>query len=197
MKKNEIVFATHNMHKAKEVQLLLGNSFSVLTLNDIGCHTPIEETGTTLEQNAWIKCQYVHNHYGYDCFADDTGLEVEALHNAPGVYSARYAGEAKNDEANIQKLLTNLHGVTQRGAQFKTVIACIVQKHKLEFEGILSGYISNESVGTNGFGYDPIFIPTGYTHTLAQLSMDEKNTISHRAKAIKKLVNKLITLGER
>ena len=181
------VFATNNAHKLEEVSAMLGTSVSLMSLNDIGCHTDIPETGTTLEENALIKARYIHEHYGMDCFADDTGLEVEALNGAPGVYSARYAGAAHNSEANMKKLLQELEGVENRKAQFRTVFALIIDGKEHLFEGIVKGEITKNRKGTSGFGYDPIFIPEGYTQTFAEMGNELKNKISHRALATNKL----------
>lgn len=193
----KIVFATNNKHKLDEIRDILGNRFEILSLNDIGCHVDIPETGTTLEENALIKARYVYDHYGLSCFADDTGLEVEALHGEPGIYSARYAGEGHDSEANMQKLLHKLGNNNNRRARFRTVIALILasaeENRKAEacsidqFEGIVNGRIAYEKQGTEGFGYDPIFIPDGYEQSFAQLGMDIKNSISHRARATQKL----------
>ena len=184
----KLVFATNNTHKLEEVSAMLGTSVSLMSLNDIGCHTDIPETGTTLEENALIKARYIHEHYGMDCFADDTGLEVDALDGEPGVYSARYAGGAGHDSvANMKKLLARMEGVTDRRARFRTVIALILDGEVHEFEGIVRGTIATEPHGDGGFGYDPVFIPEGYDRTFAELG-DVKNHISHRARAVERLV---------
>lgn len=184
----KLVFATNNAHKLEEVSAMLGTSVSLMSLNDIGCHTDIPETGTTLEENALIKARYIHKYYGMDCFADDTGLEVAALDGEPGVYSARYAGGAGHDSvANMKKLLSRMEGVTDRRARFRTVIALILDGEVHEFEGIVRGTIATEPHGDGGFGYDPVFIPEGYDRTFAELS-DVKNHISHRARAVERLV---------
>ena len=202
----KIVFATNNQHKLDEIRAILGPSFEVVSLADIGCHEDIPETGTTLEENALIKAEYVYNKYHLSCFADDTGLEVEALNGAPGVYSARYAGgEGHDSEANMQKLLRELANNNNRKARFRTVIALIEKKdvcpcgctsikvvHK--FEGIVDGEITREKSGAEGFGYDPIFRPDGYDQTFAELGTDIKNQISHRARATQKLAEYLKTL---
>ncbi len=183
-----LVFATNNRHKLDEVQKIVGrSSFRIKSLSEIGCHEEIPETADTLEGNALLKARYVKEHYGYDCFADDTGLEVEALGNAPGVYSARYAGEEKSSEANIRKLVTELEGETNRKARFRTVIALILNGKEQLFEGIVQGKIIEEKKGVSGFGYDPVFVPEGYTQTFAEMGNETKNTISHRAEAVKKL----------
>lgn len=189
---NSLVFATNNQHKLEEIRSILGSRFEILSLNDIGCHVDIPETANTLEGNAIQKARYIVDHYGYDCFADDTGLEVPALGGEPGVHSARYAeGTDHNSEANMQKLLHRLEGVDDRRAQFRTVI-CLARKGDSSnytlFEGVVKGTISKEKQGTEGFGYDPIFVPEGYNESFAQLGMDVKNHISHRARAVEKLV---------
>jgi len=182
-----LVFATNNEHKLTEVREILGGSFRVLSLKDIGCFEDIPETADTLEGNALIKARYVKQKYGYDCFADDTGLEIRALNNAPGVYSARYAGEAKDAKANIRKALFELQGKTDRSARFRTVIALITSEDEYILEGIIDGIIIDEPRGETGFGYDPIFVPDGFTETFAELGAEAKNEISHRAEATKKL----------
>ncbi len=185
----KLVFATNNKHKLQEVRDILGNSVDVLSLNDIDCHDEIPETGTTLEENALIKARWVSEKYGYNCFADDTGLEVETLGGAPGVYSARYAGEECNSQANMEKLLKNLAAESNRKAQFRTVIALIVNGKEKLFDGIVKGRISNEKMGEAGFGYDPIFIPQGHEMSFAQMGSEVKNSISHRFRATEKLSN--------
>ena len=182
-----LVFATNNEHKLKEVREITGNSFSILSLKDIGCFDDIPETADTLEGNALLKAKYVKQKYGFDCFADDTGLEIKALNNAPGVYSARYAGEAKDSKANIRKALSELQNKTDRSARFRTVIALILSEEEYLFEGIVEGIIIDEERGETGFGYDPVFVPQGYKETFAELGAEAKNTISHRAEAVKKL----------
>lgn len=186
--RQDLVFATNNAHKAAEIQAILGSDFRIQTLKEIGCTSDIEETAATLEGNALIKSSYVRTHFGIDCFADDTGLEVEALNGKPGVYSARYAGDQKNDQDNIQKLLAELGSLTHRDARFRTVISLQWKGEVHQFEGILTGSITMVPRGENGFGYDPVFQPTGFEHTLAQLTMNQKNEISHRAKAFSKLI---------
>lgn len=183
--KQKIVFATNNAHKLEEVAAILGNGYEVLSLREIGCDADIPETSDTFAGNALQKATYVKEHYGYDCFADDSGLEVDALGGAPGVYSARYSG--KGSEANMDKLLHNLTGKSERGAQFRTVIALLIGEHTQLFEGIVRGTIIEERRGSEGFGYDPIFIPDGYTNTFAELGSEIKNRISHRAKAVEQL----------
>ena len=189
-----LVFATNNPHKAREVEQILGGAYSVKTLRDIGCLEEIEETEDTLEGNALLKARYVKEKYGYDCFSEDTGLEVEALDGAPGVHTARYAGDAKDANANIDLLLHNLEDKTSRNARFRTIIAIIRGHGEVLLEGICNGQIATERHGTNGFGYDPIFIPEGYTETFAQLGDDIKNKISHRGKATEKLIDYLKNL---
>lgn len=184
----DLVFATHNLNKLEEVKLLLPNHIHLLSLTDIGCNEEIPETEKTLEGNAVLKAKYVLNHYGYDCFADDTGLLVDALNGAPGVYSARYAGGGKNAEENIKKLLTALQNTKQRTAHFKTVIALQFSGESHLFNGTVHGEITATAQGTGGFGYDPVFKPKGYEQTFAELSMAVKNSISHRGKALKKLL---------
>lgn len=187
--KDKLVFATNNAHKLEEVSTMLNGKIELLSLKDIHCTDDIPETGTTLEENAWQKAQYIRQHYQLDCFADDTGLEVEALNGEPGVYSARYAGGAGHDSvANMKKLLTKMEGVENRKARFRTVIALIKDGKTYEFEGIVNGTITTEPHGEGGFGYDPVFVPEGYEQTFAQLG-EVKNTISHRARAVQKLVD--------
>ena len=183
----KLVFATNNKHKLEEVRAILGNRIEVLSLNDIDCHDDIPETADTLEGNALIKARYIHEKYGVDCFADDTVLEVEVLGGEPGVYSARYAGEECNPEANMYKLLQNLTGKNNRNAQFRTVIALIIKGEEKLFNGIVKGTISNEKMGNAGFGYDPIFIPEGFSESFAQMTSDMKNSISHRYRATEEL----------
>jgi len=190
----KIVFATHNQHKLEEVQKIVPSTIELLSLNDIGCTEEILETANTLEGNAKLKANYVTKTYGYDCFADDTGLEVNALNGAPGVYSARYAGEPANAEANMHKLLTNLLREIDRRAQFRTVIALNLNEKQHLFEGICKGEILNAKQGKKGFGYDPIFKPSGYEISFAEMSMEEKGNISHRSRAVEKLVKFLASL---
>ena len=195
----KIVFATNNQHKLDEIRSILGDLFEIVSLRDIGCHEDIPETGTTLEANARQKAEYIFEKYGLSCFADDTGLEVDALGGAPGVYSARYAGgEGHDSEANMQKLLCELGENNNRKARFRTVIALILSGARSEepcevlfFEGIVNGNIAREKHGTEGFGYDPIFVPDGYDKSFAELGMDVKNNISHRERAVKKLAEYL------
>ena len=185
----KIVFATNNAHKLAEVRAVLNDFAEVISLSDIGCYDDIPETGTTLEENAVLKAQFIHDRYDVDCFADDTGLEVDALDGAPGVYSARYAGHEQNAVANMEKLLKNLSGVKNREARFKTVIALIKNNQTFCFEGQIEGRIIEKARGNAGFGYDPVFVPNGYVQTFAEMGADEKNRISHRAKAVKKLTD--------
>lgn len=180
-----IVFATNNRHKLDEVRNILGKACRIVSLEEIGCHEDIPETAETLEGNALQKARYVKQHYGYDCFSDDTGLEVEALNNAPGVYSARYAGENKDSSANRKKLLTALENKSNRKARFRTVIALVWKEQEYLFEGEVKGRIIDEERGTGGFGYDSVFIPEGYLQTFAEMGEELKNTISHRANAVK------------
>ncbi|NDV65460.1 non-canonical purine NTP diphosphatase [Bacteroides sp. 224] len=183
----KLVFATNNQHKLEEVAAILGDSIELLSLKDINCDVDIPETADTLEGNALLKAQYIYNNYGLDAFADDTGLEIEALNNEPGVYSARYAGEDKSAQANMLKVLDKLQGKENRKAQFRTAISLILDGKEYLFEGIIRGKIIEEKRGEAGFGYDPIFMPDGYDKTFAELGNDIKNDISHRALAVKKL----------
>ena len=192
--KRKLVFATNNAHKLEEVREVVKDKFDILSLKDIGCNEDIEETGVTLIENALIKVRHVKDKYGYDCFGDDTGLEVEALNGAPGVFSARYAGDGHDAKANMQKLLSELGGETNRKACFRSVIALILDDEEYLFEGRIDGDILTEEHGTAGFGYDPIFRPSGYNQTFAELGMDIKNEISHRALAVKKLCDFLSKL---
>lgn len=185
--KNKLVFATNNPHKLKEVSDILKEKVDIISLNDIQCHEDIPETADTLEGNALLKAKYIYNNYHLNCFADDTGLEIEALNNEPGVYSARYAGTDKNPEANMMKVLQQLENQSNRKARFRTVIALIMDGKTYLFEGIVNGTITKAKQGNAGFGYDPIFMPEGYEHTFAELGEEIKNNISHRAIAIKKL----------
>ena len=187
----KLVFATNNRHKLDEVRAIVGDRVEVLSLNDIGCHDDIPETADTLQGNALIKARYIYEKFGVDCFADDTGLEVEALDGAPGVYSARYAGEECDSEANMKKLLQNLTGKSNRNAQFRTVIALIIKGEEKLFNGIVKGTITEEKRGDSGFGYDPVFVPEGFSESFAQMSGDMKNSISHRYRATLELRNYL------
>ncbi len=186
--KRKLVFATNNAHKLEEVAAILGNQIELLSLNDIDCHTDIPETAETLEGNALLKSSFIYKNYHLDCFADDTGLEVEALNGAPGVYSARYAeGEGHDAQANMHKLLHELEGKENRKAQFRTAISLILDGKEYLFEGVIKGEIIQEKRGDSGFGYDPIFKPEGYQQTFAELGNEIKNKISHRALAVQKL----------
>jgi XTP/dITP diphosphohydrolase len=187
MNKLKLVFATNNKNKLKEVQAMLTN-FEVISLADINCFDAIPETANSLEGNAILKANYITKKYGLNCFADDTGLEVSALNNEPGVYSARYAGKSNNAEANMNKLLTNLSDNINRKAQFRTAIALNIQGKQFIFEGVCEGEILKEKRGESGFGYDPIFMPKGFQKSFAEMGLNEKGTISHRGKAIEKLV---------
>ena len=184
----KIVFATNNEHKLKEIREILGDRFEIVSLKDIGCDVDIPETANTFEGNALQKAQFVYEHYKVPCFSDDTGLEIEALNGEPGVYSARYAGEEKNSEKNMQKVLEKLQGVTNRQAQFRTVIAYVDGKNNYFFEGIVRGTILDHKRGDKGFGYDPIFVPEGRTETFAELDMAVKNSMSHRGRAMEKFI---------
>lgn len=188
MMKRKLVFATNNAHKLEEVAAILGDQVELLSLNDIGCQADIPETAETLEGNALLKSSYIYKNYHLDCFADDTGLEVEALNGAPGVYSARYAGgEGHDAQANMLKLLHELDGKENRKAQFRTAISLILDGKEYLFEGVIKGEIIKEKRGDSGFGYDPVFMPKGYDRTFAELGNDIKNQISHRALAVQKL----------
>ncbi len=191
----KLVFATNNEHKLRELRQILKGEFELLSLNDIGCDEEIPETGTTLESNASQKSDYIWKKYGMDCFADDTGLEIKALGNEPGVYSARYAGEEKSPEANMRKVLEKMKDVTDRRARFRCVFSLIMGGIEHQFEGIAAGVILREEEGSGGFGYDPIFRPDGYEHSFASLSPEEKNRISHRGRAVAKLVGYLQNEG--
>lgn len=183
----KIVFATNNQHKLDEVKKITEGLTEIVSLSEINCFDDIPETADTLEGNALQKARYVKEKFGFDCFADDTGLEVEALDNAPGVYSARYAGPDHNSESNMKLLLKNMEGITNRKARFRTVIALLMDGKEYLFDGIVKGVIIDEKRGDSGFGYDPVFVPNGYNETFAQLGSDIKNNISHRAKAVLKL----------
>ena len=185
----KIVFASNNKNKIQEIQSMLPDTIQIVSLESIGCFEEIPETSDTIEGNAILKANYITQKYGFDCFADDTGLEVEALNGEPGVYSARYAGEQRNAYDNMNKLLEELLDKPNRNAQFKTVIALNLKEKQYLFEGIASGEIITEKMGTGGFGYDPIFKPTNYDETFAELSLAVKNEISHRGKATKALLD--------
>ncbi len=185
----KLIFATHNKNKAKEVRSLMPAFIELLSLDDINFHTEIEENANTLEGNALLKAKTIFEKTGINCFADDSGLLVDALNGAPGVYSARYAGHQKSDEDNMQKLLHELKDKVNKNAHFKTVMALIIDGKEYLFDGKIEGKIISEKLGSNGFGYDPIFVPDGYNETFAQLDSETKNKISHRAKALKKLLD--------
>lgn len=188
----KIVFATNNKHKLDEIRRIAGNRYQILSLENINCNENIEETGDTLDDNALIKARYINEKYGMDCFADDTGLEVEVLNGAPGVHSSRYAGEACDPVDNMNKLISVLQGASNRSAQFRTVIALITNNEEHLFDGVVKGVIIDEKRGTNGFGYDPIFVPDGYDKTFAELGNELKNRISHRSIATEKLIDFLL-----
>lgn len=184
----KLVFATNNPNKLLEIQHILGEEIELLGLEDIGCTEDIAETEPTLEGNALLKAMYVYNNFGYDCFADDTGLEIEALNGEPGVYSARYAGEAKDAQANMDKVLLKLNGETNRKACFKTVIAVVIGGKQTLMAGEVQGTILTERRGAEGFGYDPIFLPEGFSQSFAEMDLATKSEISHRGRAVEKLV---------
>jgi XTP/dITP diphosphohydrolase len=185
----KICFATNNSKKIEEVKAALGSDFEIVSLQDIGCVDELPETGDTLDYNAFEKARYVKENFGTDCFADDTGLEVEALGGAPGVYSGRFAGEPRSDERNVELLLKKMQGISNRKAKFRTVIALILDGKEYSFEGIAKGEILEKRVGFGGFGYDPVFRPTGFSETFAELTLTEKNEISHRGKAVRALIS--------
>lgn len=193
MEKIQICLASNNSHKIVELQQLLGYDFVIKTMKDIGCEDDIEEYGTTFEQNSRIKADYIYQKYGVNVIADDSGLEVKALNNSPGVYSARYAGEPTNHQANMEKLLLELSGIANRRAKFRTVVTLILDGEHQIFEGEVSGKILTELRGNAGFGYDPLFVPDGFEKTFAEMTSDQKNELSHRAKAIKSLLKYLKT----
>ncbi len=190
----ELVFATNNKHKLEEISHIVGAKFKIIGLKDINCFEDIPETADTIEQNASQKSFYIYNRYGYNCFADDTGLEIDALNGRPGVYSARYAGEGKNFDDNMNKVLFELSGIANRKAMFRTVISLVINGKEFLFEGSVSGVITSVKSGNNGFGYDPIFKPDGFTKTYAEMTIEDKNKFSHRALAAKKLMDFLIKL---
>lgn len=190
----ELVFATNNKHKLEELQAILGDKIKLLSLKDIKCFEDIPEEQPTLEGNAKQKSTYVFEKYGYNCFADDTGLEIETLNGEPGVYSARYAGEEKSAEANMEKVLNKLAKINNRKARFRTVISLIINGEEKQFEGIVDGEIIKVKRGGSGFGYDPIFQPNGFKETFAEMNLADKNKISHRGRAVQKLVQYLQTL---
>jgi len=194
MKKRHIVFATNNAHKLSEIRDIMGEKWHVMSLADIGCTADIPETADTLKGNAEIKARYVKEHFGYDCFADDTGLLVDALDGAPGVYSARYAGPEHDSVANMHLLLHNMQGVTDRKAHFSTVIALVLGDDITFFEGAVYGTITDKPHGEGGFGYDPVFLPDGCSDTFACMSNEEKNSMSHRGRATRKLIDYLASV---
>jgi XTP/dITP diphosphohydrolase len=187
----ELVFATNNKHKLGELQAILGDRVHLLSLKDIGCNEDIPEEQETLEGNASQKAFYVYNKFGYNCFADDTGLEIDALNGEPGVYSARYAGEEKSAEANMDKVLAKLIKINNRNTRFRTVISLVIDGAEKQFEGVVEGEILTEKRGGSGFGYDPIFQPAGFSQTFAEMNLTDKNKISHRGRAVEKLVSYL------
>ena len=188
MQEKKLVFATNNLHKLEEVRQMLGPRFTLFSLKEIGCMEDIPETGSTFRENASIKSRYVYERYGLDCFADDSGLEVDALGGAPGVFSARYAGNHGDADGNIEKLLRELKDKTPRSARFRAVISLVAGGNEHFFEGVVSGSIRTERAGSGGFGYDPVFQPEGYDITFAEMKPEEKNQISHRGLAIQQLV---------
>ena len=185
--KRKLVFATNNVHKLEEIKAILKDEIEILSLADINCHADIPETADTLEGNARLKSEYVYAHYGLDCFADDTGLEVEALNGAPGVFSARYAGEGHDAQANMKRLLKEMEEKNNRKAQFRTIIALIEKGEEKQFQGVVKGTITREKRGEDGFGYDPVFQPDGCKQTFAEMGNEMKNKISHRARAVEAL----------
>ncbi len=189
----KLVFATNNPNKLKEAKSLLSNKLEILSLKDIGCEEELPETHDTLEENAFEKANYVYTNYSVNCFSEDTGLEIDALNGAPGVYSARYAGEHGNAEANMDLVLKNMKDVENRAARFRTIISLIIDGKKYQFEGIVTGEILKERVGADGFGYDPIFRPNGYETSFAEMPLEQKSSISHRGEAIRKLVSFLMS----
>lgn len=191
---HELVFATNNRHKLEEICSMLNNRFTILSLQDVGCTEEIPEDRPTLEGNASQKAFYLFDKYGFDCFADDTGLEVEALGGEPGVFSARYAGPGKNAADNTEKLLKSLEKINNRRARFRTVISLVLNGVEWQFEGIVNGVILREKKGTGGFGYDPVFKPEGSDKSFAEMSLEEKNTLSHRGRAFEKLTAFLCSL---
>lgn len=191
----ELVFATNNPHKLRELQQLLGDEIHLLSLKDIGCDDEVPENQQTLEGNAAEKSFFIFEKYGYNCFADDTGLEIDALDGEPGVYSARYAGEEKSAEANMAKVLEKMKGITNRQARFRTVISLVIDGKENQFEGFVEGEILREKRGTEGFGYDPIFQPDGISQSFAEMNSEQKNQLSHRGRAVQKLVRYLKSLN--
>ncbi|WP_319271585.1 non-canonical purine NTP diphosphatase [uncultured Draconibacterium sp.] len=187
----KLVFATNNNHKLEELQAILGDDFTLMSLKDIECFDEIPEEQPTLEGNASQKAFYVYNKFGMNCFADDTGLEIDALNGEPGVFSARYAGEDKNSEANMNKVLEKLAKINERKARFRTVISLVIDGEEKQFEGIVNGEILKEKRGGSGFGYDPVFMPEGFNQSFAEMGLADKNKISHRGRAVQKLVDYL------
>ena len=187
----KLVFATNNQHKLHELQAMLGDHFELLSLTEIGCNEEIPEDQPTLEGNARQKAFYIYQKYGLPCFADDTGLEIEALNGEPGVFSARYAGEEKSSEANMDKVLDKMSKINHRDARFRTVISLVINNREIQFEGIVNGKILHQKRGSSGFGYDPIFQPSGQEFSFAEMSLSEKNKISHRGQAVSKLIDYL------
>jgi XTP/dITP diphosphohydrolase len=185
----KLCFATNNAHKLEEINALSGRDFEILSLKEIGCYEELPENQDTLEGNSLEKAQFVWQHYNINCFADDTGLEVEGLQGDPGVYSARYAGPQRSSEDNITLLLQNLQGHTNRKARFCTSITLILEGHIYQFEGIVKGHIAEKPQGVKGFGYDPVFVPEGHTRTFAEMTLEEKSSMSHRGRAIKALID--------
>ena len=192
-----LLFATGNPHKVQEMQQILDGRYRLLSLADIGCGEDIPETADTFEGNALLKARYVAQHYHTDCFAEDTGLEIEALNGAPGVYSARYAGEGKDPSANLRLVLAKMEGVENRRARFRTVIALLLNGNEYLFEGYVEGHIAKAPRGEGGFGYDPVFVPEGHSHTFAEMPSEAKHAISHRGKAVAKLLHFLTSEGEK
>ena len=192
--KRKLIFASNNQNKADEIRHILGESFQIMTLKEAGIVADIPEPHDSFEENALEKSKYIYKETGMDCFSEDSGLEVEALHGAPGVKSARYAGEKSTDKQNTEKLLAELQNVSHRAAQFKTVISLILDGKEYFFEGECKGEISENPVGNNGFGYDPVFVPSGFQKSFAEMTMDEKSAISHRKKAVKKMAAFLLNL---
>ena len=185
----KLVFATNNQNKLSEIRSLVASNIEILSLKDINCNEEIPETNPTLEENALQKAKFVFDNYGFNCFADDTGLEIDSLGGEPGVFSARYAGEDCNPDNNIKKVLTKLIGISKRTAKFRTIIALIIDGEEALFEGECKGYIAKQKIGVEGFGYDPIFIPEGFELTFAEMNQNKKGEVSHRGKSVKKLVD--------
>ena len=190
----KLVFATNNAHKLEEVKAILEPEYQIVSLKELGCFDDIPETEKTLDGNALLKARYIFDKYGVDCFADDTGLQIDALNGEPGVYSARYAGDEKSAEANIAKVLAQLLKIKNRKARFRTVISLVIDGSEKQFEGVVEGEILTEKRGTSGFGYDPVFQPSGFVQTFAEMNLTDKNKISHRGRAVEKLIHYLKTL---